>query len=87
MSMYISSTVLLSKFNNVYKILNLIREQLFILGNEPEISLKQQTTCLIKVLSKQLFCVPIKKGTELKVTMERLNPSDFLSQKVFKIYL
>ena len=40
---------------------NLIREQLFILQNEPEISFMQQTTCLIEVLSKQLFCVPLKR--------------------------
>lgn len=38
-------------------------------------------TCLIKVL----FCVPIKKVTELEVTVERLHPPDFLPLKVFKI--
>lgn len=65
--MYISSNALFkicllsSKFSNVYKILKLIREQLFTLQKEPETSLKQQTMLLIKVLLNNFF-VAYNKG-------------------------
>lgn len=46
----------LSKFSNVYKILDLIREQLFTLQKEPQ----QMAMCLIKVLFKYFYAY--KKG-------------------------